>query len=788
MKMLICSIYSLLIFCFLNVSASSSGTSQFVDRELNKDVTIQEGKIGTENMELINATKEFHYVYSYQSINGSSLRVASEIIDAANVNPDHPLRISVRNDKGSTNWHIPFRANSTKTESSKPSAVLVEKVNRTLCLLGEEMSEITIVLSTSSLNPISFKLILEEVTDFSVKYPMEQTKIIENVQVGSPHFHYVDLSEAKGFVQLKVNSKEDSEDICGMVSVQPAVCDLFSSSAEEIPNVVNWQTMLKLAAYTIKAEDYPKGLFLTFLTLEDNKKCSNDINKIKPTGIRGKSFEYQIKNFVTGSLGVGVEIALTLILVLGTSGALFIIAFCYIRKKQQPNDVKPEEGNDQKDSGDQVDHTDSGGQRKEGPMYVHELCSKVDGSPNKSNKSLIKTMFQQSDLYIWLVVMMGTFYGIPAVQLVFRYQQALTETGNNDLCYYNFLCSFPMGDVQDFNHLLSNIGYVAFGLTFVGIVFYRKHLHDKKLDNDKKLEREDSKQIEPTGIPQHVGIFYAMGFALISEGFLSACYHACPTTENFQFDTTFMYVIAVLCFIKIYQFRHNNASSNAYKVFFGIAMVMFLEVLGIFMGNTFFWILSLVLYFLAMLLLSSVLYQVGKWRMSHLTPVWLIKACVGKARDCSFLPSQISKRRASFIIILDLVNIGFILLGGIKQPAVSTYLLGVFIGNLLVYFFYYVTMKLVKKEKIPTIAYFISVLTIACWIPGIWLFTQKVKTTNLTPAESRNLNLQCIWGDLYDHHDIWHFFSAAGLFFSFILLLVIDDGIDHVPRNRILIF
>ena len=136
-------------------------------------------------------------------------------------------------------------------------------------------------------------------------------------------------------------------------------------------------------------------------------------------------------------------------------------------------DYRPEEGNDQKDSGYQVDHTDSGGQRKEGPMYVHELCSKVDGSPNKSNKSLIKTMFQQSDLYIWLVVMMGTFYGIPAVQLVFRYQQALTETGNNDLCYYNFLCSFPMGDVQDFNHLLSNIGYVAFGLTFVGIVFYR---------------------------------------------------------------------------------------------------------------------------------------------------------------------------------------------------------------------------------------------------------------------------------------------------------------------------
>jgi hypothetical protein len=33
---------------------------------------------------------------------------------------------------------------------------------------------------------------------------------------------------------------------------------------------------------------------------------------------------------------------------------------------------------------------------------------------------------------------------------------------------------------------------------------------------------------------QHFGIFYAMGFALIFEGILSACYHVCPTNENFQ--------------------------------------------------------------------------------------------------------------------------------------------------------------------------------------------------------------------------------------------------------------
>ena len=97
----------------------------------------------------------------------------------------------------------------------------------------------------------------------------------------------------------------------------------------------------------------------------------------------------------------------------------------------------------------------------------------MDGCTDKSQKALIKTMFQQSDLYIWLVLMMGTFYGIPAIQLVFKYQDVLTFTGNNDLCYYNFLCSIPIGKVQDFNHILSNIGYIAFGITFLIIVWYR---------------------------------------------------------------------------------------------------------------------------------------------------------------------------------------------------------------------------------------------------------------------------------------------------------------------------
>jgi len=42
------------------------------------------------------------------------------------------------------------------------------------------------------------------------------------------------------------------------------------------------------------------------------------------------------------------------------------------------------------------------------------------------------------------------------------------------------------------------------------------------------------------GIPQHYGLFYAMGAALVMEGVLSGCYHVCPNHSNFQFGKFFI--------------------------------------------------------------------------------------------------------------------------------------------------------------------------------------------------------------------------------------------------------
>ncbi|KAL6471984.1 hypothetical protein MHYP_G00206340 [Metynnis hypsauchen] len=87
------------------------------------------------------------------------------------------------------------------------------------------------------------------------------------------------------------------------------------------------------------------------------------------------------------------------------------------------------------------------------------------------------------------------------------------------------------------------------GLLFLLIVLQRDILQNRA------LMRNDITALE-CGIPKHFGLFYAMGTALMMEGLLSACYHVCPNYTNFQFDTSFMYMIAGLCMLKLYQKRH----------------------------------------------------------------------------------------------------------------------------------------------------------------------------------------------------------------------------------------
>ena len=40
----------------------------------------------------------------------------------------------------------------------------------------------------------------------------------------------------------------------------------------------------------------------------------------------------------------------------------------------------------------------------------------------------------------------------------------------------------------------------------------------------------------------------------------------------------------------------------------------------------------------------------------------------------------------------------------------------------------------------------------------------------------------------YDNHDVWHALGAVALFFIFLMIMTLDDGLFNVRRDKIKIF
>ncbi|XP_033486221.1 SID1 transmembrane family member 2 isoform X1 [Epinephelus lanceolatus] len=397
----------------------------------------------------------------------------------------------------------------------------------------------------------------------------------------------------------------------------------------------------------------------------------------------------------------------------------------------------------------------------------------------RKDKRVLSKKYQ---IYFWNIATIAVFYALPVVQLVITYQTVVNVTGNQDICFYNFLCAHPLGALSAFNNILSNLGYVLLGLLFLLIVLKRDIVHNRA------LVRNDLNALE-CGIPKHFGLYYAMGTALMMEGLLSACYHVCPNYTNFQFDTSFMYMIAGLCMLKLYQKRHPDINASAYTAYACLAAVIFFSVLGVVFGkgNTVFWIVFSVIHILATMLLSTQLYYMGRWRLDSgilRRMVYVIYTdCI---RQCSG-PMYID--RMVLLVMGNIVNWSLAAYGLIERPNdFASYLLAIAICNLLLYFAFYIIMKLRSGERIQCLALVCVLFTAVVWGFALYFFFQGLSTWQKTPAESREHNRDCILLSFFDDHDIWHFLSSIAMFGSFLVLLTMDDDLDTVQRDKIFVF
>jgi len=151
-----------------------------------------------------------------------------------------------------------------------------------------------------------------------------------------------------------------------------------------------------------------------------------------------------------------------------------------------------------------------------------------------------------------------------------------------------------------------------------------------------------------------------------------------------------------------------------------------------------------------------------------------------------------------------------------ESKTISHVLLVILAGNLMGYLFYYVIRKFIeswkrkklkrqnyrktdeddesqsKCQKINCFRYHpepvFALLALGLGLIAIYFYQERSANRNLFPAESRNLNSECNFLDFYDNHDLWHFFSAAGVFMAFLALLTVDDDLLATEREDIEVF
>ena len=633
-------------------------------------------------------------------------------------------------------------------------------MERNLCLHGNGFpaaQEVTVVVSSSSAAGLAFSVRLFEVDDFAVG--LNEEGEVRGVTAATPEYRYVDLRDAD--TDFLLNVRVDSRDggVCAIVSVQPPGCPV-SDTEDVVRNEGSFQSMLSVASFNFDMADYAaggyEGVYVVFLVTADDALCVGGAGEPAPG--RTKSFTFNIndglsKYKIAGKVAASVSVLAALAVLAVASHCLFPV-FGEKSLNEKLDRIKDgESGNEVAMSsqppaapGEEEDRIyenlrgdprrppgsaplpppspppSPGGDAVDGavvsrlrlPKYVSELAQKSLGY--ESERKYASAMFQKSGLHVWLLVIMGTFYTIPAVQVVFNQQTVLQTTGNQDVCYYNFLCSAPVLAVTDFNHIFSNIWYMGFGVIFVVLTWHRQWKRGRALE----LMREAG--IEPKyGLPQHFGIFYAMGLGIVFEGVLSSCYHVCPTNENFQFDTTFMYLTSVLAIIKIYQFRHPDIVSKAYKVFLCLACVMLLEVIGIYFESTLFWVLTLLGYSLVCVVLTFILYHSGEYSLNYKVFWNMYKSAADVIEHRNFAWTA---RHVVLVLLINGINFALILYGAVSQPDISSYLLYVFIGNLMVYTSYYITMKIVHKETITVKPIVYMAVAVVCWVPALYFFNQ----------------------------------------------------------------
>ncbi|XP_014669089.1 PREDICTED: SID1 transmembrane family member 1-like [Priapulus caudatus] len=755
------------------------------------------------------------YIYNY-NISGGKIGPVRISVSSMNATPNYPVLFVIRQQRGVISWQVPLFLEDMFDYST---------VNRTLCPTENYRSgrrsvdrkQLAYVdISTFSPNLTAFTLYAQQLENFEIGMYEERRLDVSPSEPIYYEFKFPDDPEVHS-VTVKATS---SDSLCMDLSIQSTNCPVFDLDRNvEFTGV--YQTMTKQAAITVeRARFKDKAFYVVFVVRATDYACT-DIAIVEPAAIHGlgrlKTLSVIVEpsiSYTKYMIAIGVTVGVFLFFYLVAAVVAFIHYLTQHRGEHEHLSgldstsnlenpiVNRTEGSSnygtvvQQQGGEKQQQ--GGGAASSSPGYDSDSTidegeiDMLDDADTDKNIVRTKTFLYVADLarkdrrvltkkyklYHWHLITISIFYSLPVVQLVITYQEVLHVTGNEDICYYNFLCAHPLGVLSAFNNVFSNAGYVMLGLLFLGLI-YRRFVSPAAHCSHRSCLRYCLPIVSlPASLadelPPH-------------EPPTPSYKHAIASDELPGFaDTSFMYIIAGLCMLKIYQSRHPDINANAYAAFAAFAVIIFLAVLGVVYSKVWFWALFFIVHVMAMLGLSTQIYYMGRWKLD----TGIFQRVYLQLKNEMQTPSRpMYMDRMVLLIVGCLINLSLALYGVLTRPKdFDSYLLSIFIVNLLMYVLFYIIMKLRSGERILKLALFFICLATIVWGCALYFFLSKLSTWELTAAKSREGNRDCMILEFYDEHDVWHFLSATSMFFSFMILLTLDDDLLETPRDKIPVF
>uniref|UniRef100_A0A8C7V4J6 SID1 transmembrane family member 2 n=1 Tax=Oncorhynchus mykiss TaxID=8022 RepID=A0A8C7V4J6_ONCMY len=513
---------ALLLLCVTHLRCARAETKTVVQKDAEFDVTYND-TVTSDNQTIY----AFNHTVSRNKTEG--VRVTVDVLSEGA--ESSPILFVVRQKQAVLSFQVPLILRGLY-QRKYPYA----HVGRTLCqpptrTLSETQYFFVDVSTLSSLGT-HYQLRISRVDSFTLH---TDKKFSFTASPSQPQYFKYVFPDGVDTAIVKVNSEMTFP--CSVMSIQDIQCPVYDLD-NNVAFIGMYQTMTKTAAITVQRKDFPSNSFYVVVVVKtEDEACGGPLrfyplrpDELIDAGNRSKTLDVVVSPAISSDvyvmgmlfcLGIFLSFYLLTFLVACVENKRSVDRFTVIYSKyiiSYTPGVTPVSPYEYGSFGECVCvliyitsllfslspplserslESVTGRSRQESLSSIEEddydTLADIDSDKNivRTKKYLCVSDLARKDkrvlskkyqIYFWNIATIGVFYALPVIQLVITYQTVVNVTGNQDICYYNFLCAHPLGNLSAFNNILSNLGYVMLGLLFLLIVLQRDIIHSRALD------------------------------------------------------------------------------------------------------------------------------------------------------------------------------------------------------------------------------------------------------------------------------------------------------------------